>query len=126
MHMCCIPPGIACPTSNEDSFRLLLMGGQPPCSLQARFQRGTDRCSSSLCKQAPTLSYVSKFSAATPVGAESLRAPHEQPVCIEAKSLLIGLRLMLEKPICCCYRWVMVMSALKLSGPASRPSFLIT
>ena len=33
---------------------------------------------------------------------------------------------MLKKPICCCYRWVLVMSALKPNEQALRQSFLIT
>src|SRR5260370_22672907 len=124
--MCCIQLAVACSTTSANSFRSLLTGDRPPCSLRAHFRLGTDRCSSSLCEEAPTLTYVSKFSATTLAGAETLTALHEQPVCTEAKQPLIGLRPMLKKPICCCYRWVLVMSALKLSEPASRQSFLIT
>src|SRR5437660_11547518 len=84
-RMCCIQPGVACSTTGANSFRLLLVGGRPPCSLQAAFRLGTDQCSSSLCEQAPTPSCVSKFSAATLVGAKTLTALYEQPVFTKDK-----------------------------------------
>ena len=127
MRMYCIRSVEAWMTTSGNSLRSSPIRGQQPSSLQARFHFGMDRCSSDLCKQAPTLRCGFKFLAATPmpVGAASLRALHEQPVCTEARYLSIGLRLMLKKPICCCYPWVLVMSAPKPSEPASRQSFLI-
>src|SRR4026208_1317846 len=127
MRMYCIRSAVAWMTTSRNSLRSSSIRGQQLSSLQARFHFGMDRCSSDLCKQAPTLRCGFTFLADTsmPVGAASLRALHEQPVCTEARYLSIGLRLMLQKPICGCYRWVLVMSAPKPSEPASRQSFLI-